>query len=182
MAPMTDAQIERRARWTYELGRIRWASHVLLFALPLLVVARLIHRPLPLILGIGGALCALSLVLAVVHERYRRAILAGILAGVPALILPFAAQSLGMVQVGPAVFDPCIPACFISGVLAGAFVAGRAAGESRSPSFWFAALAVTALTGALGCSVAGSAGVLGLVAGVAVGATPVLLRTELRRT
>jgi hypothetical protein len=61
------------------------------------------------------------------------------------------------------------------------FVSLRAVGEKHQLSFWLAAVVTTALTGTLGCSVAGSAGVLGLMAGVVAGTAPVVLQAVLRR-
>jgi hypothetical protein len=78
-------------------------------------------------------------------------------------------------------FDLCIPACLVTGALAGVLSAFRAAKEERHWSFWLAALVAAGLTGALGCSVAGKGGILGLVAGLVAGTAPVLVRAELRR-
>lgn len=181
MAPTTDDQIERRGRWTYELGRATWASHVLFWVLPLLLVAQVIGRPTALVLGLGGALAGLAFALAVVHERYARAVFAGVLAGLPAFVLPLMIRSTGNIRLGAAALDPCLPAAFVSGVLAGTFVSVRAVDEKRHLSFCLAAAAAAALIGTLGCSVAGSAGVLGLTAGVVVGTAPAALREELRR-
>jgi hypothetical protein len=181
MAPMTEVQLERHGRWAYELGRARWASHALLFVLPLLLVARGIGRPTVLVLGVGGALSLLAFTLAVVHDRYARAVFAGVLAGLPTLVVPLLSGSIGIVRLCGATVDPCIPASFVSGVLAGVLVSVRASDERRHISFWLAAVGAAALTGTLGCSVAGSAGVLGLMAGVLVGTLPVALRAEMRR-
>jgi len=181
MAPTTDEQIERRGRWAYELGRATWASQVLLLVLPLLLVAQVIGRPTGLVLGLGGTLTGLAFALAVVHDRYARAVFAGVLAGLPAFVLPLLIRNVGIVQLGAAALDPCLPAAFVSGVLAGTFVSVRAVEEKPHLSFFLAATAAAALIGTLGCSVAGSAGVLGLMAGVIVGTAPVALREELRR-
>ena len=181
MALMTESQLERRGRWTYELGRARWASHVLLFILPLVLVAQFIGRPTFLVVGLGGTLSVVAFALSVMHDRYARAVLAGVLAGLPAFIVPLVMSSVGIVRLGGAAIDPCLPASFLSGVVAGVFVSVRAVEEKRHLSFWLTAVAAAALTGTLGFSVAGSAGVLGLMAGVVVGTAPVVLRAELRR-
>jgi hypothetical protein len=181
MALMTEAQLSRHGRIQYEVGRARWASHVVLFVLPLPLIARLIGRPLSLVLSLGGALLGLAFVLAMLHNRYARAVLAGVLAGLPAFAIPLLLRTVGSVQVGGASVDPCVPACFLSGILAGFFISARAVDEKHHLAFWLVAVAATALTGTLGCSVAGSFGVLGLIAGVVVGTAPVLLRAEAHR-
>ena len=120
--------------------------------------------------------------LAMLHDRYARAVRIGVLAGLPAFALPLLVRSLGLVGLGEASLDPCLPASFLSGVLAGVVVSVRAVDEKYHLSFWLAAVATTAVTGTLGCSVAGSAGVMGLMAGVVAGTAPVVLRTALRRS
>ncbi len=182
MAMMSDSQLERRGRRMYELGRARWASQVLLVVLPLILVARIIGRPTALVFALGGTLSLLAFALATAHDRYARAVLAGVLAGLPAFAVPLLLRSMGVVRLCGATVDPCLPATFVAGILAGALVSIRAVDEKRHLSFWLAAVAAAALTGTLGCSVAGSAGVVGLMAGVLVGTAPVVLRAEVRRS
>jgi hypothetical protein len=181
MTRMTESQLERRGRLAYELGRARSAAQVLCLILPLLLVAHFIGRPTVLVLVLGGALSVLAFALAVLHDRYARAVVVGALAGLPAFVLPLVIRSVGIVRLGSTDLDPCLPASFLSGVIAGAFVSARAMDEEHQLSFWLAAVAITALTGTLGCSVAGSAGVIGLMAGVVAGTGPVILRAGLRR-
>ena len=180
MAPMTDDALIRRGRWMYELGRARWASRSLLLVLPLLVVAWLVGRPGTLILALGGMLAATAFGFAMAHDRYARAVRIGVLGGLPALLIPVLARALHLVPLGGGV-DPCVPASFLSGVAAGWVVSRRAAEEARRLSFWTVAVLATALTGSLGCTVAGGSGVVGLMAGVVAGSAPVLLRTAMQR-
>ena len=181
MARMTEARLERRGRLRYELGRAAWASHVLLLVVPVLLAALFLQRPAALVLGIGAVLTVLAFGLAMLHDRYARAVTAGILSAVPALAIPVLFRSLGIVRLGSAVLDPCIPATFVAGVLAGAFVSTRAVEEKHRVSYWLAAILTAGLTGVLGCSVVGDVGVLGLMAGLATGTVPVLVRSGLRR-
>src|SRR5262249_53769493 len=142
MVPMTEARLERRARWAYELGRAAWASHALLLVLPLLLVARLIGRPSGLVFILGGAVAALGFGGAMVHRRYSRAVLAGVLASLPAFALPVIIRSLGIVRLGPMTLDPCIPASIVAGILAGAYLAARTVAEKHRPSYWLVAALV----------------------------------------
>jgi hypothetical protein len=182
MAPVTEARLERGARCAYELGRAAWASHVLLLVLPLLVVALLIGRPPGLVFALGGVVATIAFGAAMLHCRYARAVLAGVLAGLPAFALPVIIRSLGIVRLGPTTLDPCLPASVVSGILAGAYLAARTVEEKHRPSYWLVAAFVAATLGTLGCSVVGGAGVLGLVAGLAVGTLPLVLRTGQRRS
>jgi hypothetical protein len=180
MAPMIDDALFRRGRWMYELGRARWASRSLLLVLPLLVVAWLVGRPGTLILALGGTLAATAFGFAMAHDRYARAVRIGVLGGLPALLIPVLARVLHLVPLGAGV-DPCVPASFLSGVAAGWVVSRRTAEEAQRLAFWTVAVFATALTGSLGCTVAGGSGVVGLMAGVVAGSAPVLLRTAMQR-
>ncbi len=181
MAPMSDQALARRGRRAYELGRARWASRVLGPIAFLLAVAHVIGRPTPLVLGLGTVLAAGGFALAMVHDRYARALRTGLLSGLPAFLLPLIIRSLDLLPVGGAV-DPCVPASFVSGIAAGWIVSRRALDETHRLSFWAAAVATTAVTGTLGCSVAGGGGVLGMIAGVVAGSAPLVLRSALQRS
>jgi hypothetical protein len=182
MVLMTEARLERRARWAYELGRAAWASHALFLVLPLLIVARWIGRPPGLVFVLGGGVAAIALGAAMVHRRYARAVLAGVLAGLPAFALPVIIRGLGIVRLGPMTLDPCIPASIVAGILAGAYLTTRTVEEKHRLSYWLVAAFVAAPLGTLGCSVVGGAGVLGLVTGLAVGTIPLVLGTGARRS
>ena len=69
----------------------------------------------------------------------------------------------------------CLPACVVGGGIAGALIARLAARSGSDPRFLGAALAVMALTGALGCTVSGVFGVLGMLAGVLAAGAPLLV-------
>jgi hypothetical protein len=177
----TDFALARKARWAYELGRLWTASGVLLLVAPLLAVAKAGGRPPVLVFGLGAPIVLISLALASFHDCSARAVRVGIFAALPAFILNLVARELGLLPMAGTLLDPCLPASFVSGVLAGVLVSLRAIEESQPLSFWVAAVVVTALLGTLGCSVAGSGGVLGLMVGVLSGAAAVVLRASLPR-
>lgn len=180
MVPMTDPALARRGRWLYELGRARWAARVLLLVLPLLVVSRLVGRPTLLVVGLGSLLAAIAFGFAMIHDRYARAVRTGLLAALPALLIPVLVRMLHLLPLESEV-DPCIPASFLSGIIAGWVVSRRASEEAHRLSFWTVAVLTAALAGSLGCSVAGGSGVVGLMAGVVAGSAPVLLRAAMQR-
>jgi hypothetical protein len=166
----------------YELGRAAWATHALILVLPLLIVARLIGRPPDLVFALGGPVALIAFGAAMLHRRYARAVLAGVLAGLPAFALPVIIRSLGIVRLGPMTLDPCIPASIAAGILAGAYLAARTVEEKHRLSYWLVAAFVAAPLGTLGCSVVGGAGVLGLVAGLVLGTLPLVVGTGVRRS
>ena len=181
MAPITEQLLARRGRWLYELGRARWASRTVVLVLALLVVARLIGRPAGLVLGLGVVLAIAGFALSMLHDRWARAFRVGVLAGLPAFLLPLLIRSLDLLPRGTGI-DPCVPASFLSGVAAGWFVSRRALEEEHRLPFWVVAVATTALVGTLGCTVAGGGGVMGMVIGVLAGSAPVALRAGMQRS
>jgi hypothetical protein len=181
MAPITEQLLARRGRWLYELGRARWASRTVVLVLALLVVAHLIGRPAGLVLGLGVVLAIAGFALSMLHDRWARAFRVGVLAGLPAFLLPLLIRSLDLLPRGTGI-DPCVPASFLSGVAAGWFVSRRALEEEHRLPFWVVAVATTALLGTLGCTVAGGGGVMGMVIGVLAGSAPVALRAGMQRS
>ena len=171
----------RYLRVMYELGRLRRSGRMTLVVLPMLGWALFTGRPASLVVPAGVLLLLVAAAATFVHLRQERAVLAGLAAGFPALLLPWAMNSLGLVRIGGTSFDPCVPSCVLAGAIAGAFVALRAARERRHWSFWLTAAAVANALGVLGCSIAGGAGLLGLAIGVVAGTAPVIVRTELSR-
>ena len=152
-----------------------------MLVLPLLIVARLIGRPPALVFTLGGVIVVVAFALAMLHrDRYARAVLAGLLAGLPTFALPVILRSLGILRLGSGDLDPCLPASLVSGILAGAFVAARAGDEKHRRTYWLAAAGMAAAIGTLGCSVVGVAGVLGLLGGFAAGTAPAVVRGNLR--
>ena len=173
---LTDEELVRRARWSYEIGRLRRASWMLVVILPLLSCAWMIGRPAALIVAIGTALTLTGIGGAWLHLQHEKAVLVGVASAVPALLLPWSMRNLGLVAIGGAHVDPCIPACVLAGAFAGAGVAIRANRERRYGSFWLLSAAVASAVSVLGCSVAGGAGLIGLAFGVLTGTAPVLVR------
>jgi hypothetical protein len=74
----------------------------------------------------------------------------------------------------------CLPACVAGGVLAGGIVSFVGVRQRRGIGYWLSASAITLLTGALGCSCVGYAGIGGLAVGF-VGALLVSALSSLGR-
>ncbi|HEX9578856.1 MAG TPA: hypothetical protein VF993_13975, partial [Myxococcales bacterium] len=158
---MSDLVLETRARRAYELGRLRWSLRVAPFILVASAAVVACGRPL----GDSGAICLSLLLLAAglgfAGGSAGRAVVPGLAAGTVALVLPLLVRTLGHVCFGPACMPYCLPASVLGGAVAGALIARQAAGHDRQLPFLLAALALAGLTGALGCTLAGTAGVLG---------------------
>jgi len=167
--------LERRARRAYELGRLRSALRLLPFVVLATVAALASGRPITLALPIGGALLALCLGLSFAGRAPGRAVVPGLLAGGAALVMPLLVATVGHACFGPACMPFCLPACVVGGAIAGAVIARMAVAQGPDPAFLAPALAIAALTGSLGCTISGAAGVVGMLAGVVAAGAPLLV-------
>ncbi|TMA26280.1 MAG: hypothetical protein E6J78_14065 [Deltaproteobacteria bacterium] len=172
---MNDLVLERRARRAYELGRLRSALRLAPFVLAAAAVAVACGRPAGLSCALGAMLLPLTVALAFRGGGAGRGVVPGLLAGTVALAMPLLVQIVGHACIGPACMALCMPSCVVGGAAGGAFIALRARFEERPAPFALAALAVAGLMGALGCTLAGAAGVVGMLAGAVVAGAPVLI-------
>lgn len=169
----SDALLAERARRAYELGRLGRKLPMALFAVPPAVVALRVC-------GGGGTTIALALLLAAAlvaahwrGEEAARGAGAGLLAGAVAFAVPVVAMGTGLCPLGatPQLLALCCGGGLVSGGVLAVF-ALRGAG--RAPLYLLAGGVVAALTGGLGCLLAGFAGLAGVTAGIALGMTPSL--------
>jgi hypothetical protein len=167
--------LERRARRAYEMGRLRSALRLAPFVVLATGAAVATGRPPALALTLGGILLPLSLGLSFAGGSPGRAVLPGLLAGGAALVMPLLVATVGHACFGPACMPFCLPACVVGGGIAGAVIARTAVAQGPEPAFLGPALAIAALTGSLGCTISGAAGVIGMLAGVVAAGTPLLI-------
>jgi hypothetical protein len=179
MAPI-ETLLKLRARRAYELGRLRWSLRFAPGVIAAAAAAVAAGRPAPVSCAFAAVLLPLVVALAYAGGSVGRAVIPGLESGAAALAMPLLVGTLGRACFGPACMFLCLPACVVGGALAGAFIARRAAREEREPGFVLAALAVAGLTGAMGCTMAGLAGVGGMLAGVVLGGAPVLIANRAR--
>lgn len=174
-----QAAASRRARWAYELARLRAA---LWGVVPLVVVAAaaatLSHRT-GAALGFGAVAVLVAGIMLWYGRAPQRAVLPGLAAGVVPLVLALCANHAHACG-AELCATMCVPACTVGGVIAGAAVAIVALRRRASAGFWGSAAAVAVAVGAMGCSCVGRSGVFGLVAGFAVGTLPGLVRRLVR--
>jgi hypothetical protein len=117
---------------------------------------------------------------------WRRGSLAGMLAGLPPLVMPHVVAVLGhrvhcaQCDAGPTL--GCLLACFATAGVVGTAVGIYASRDGAPRRFALAAIATAALVGMLGCTTTGMIGaagvVIGLVAGGVTGWTLVLQRAR----
>jgi len=169
---MDSTDLLRRARFSYELGRLRVALPGLAAAAAL--VAYVLNRPHQSQAPLLAALLVVGALGAGLWRRASaRAVLPGLAAGLVPLFVPALAMRAGM---GCGLRDCttlCLVSCLAGGIVAGGVIAWRSTtlAEGRR-AFLAVAGAVGTLAGALGCLEFGAFGLLLLVAGFAVILSP----------
>lgn len=165
MNPEELADVQKRLRRAYELARLRRA--LLAFAPILVLVAGAtviggryaVAMPTGVLLFVGG-------VFALWYGRDPgRGVLPGAVGGSLALVLALCANQMGHLCTGERCMSWCLPACVAGGVIAGGIVSFVGLRQRRGGGYWLTASAITLLTGVLGCSCVGYAGVGGLALG-----------------
>ncbi len=174
-----DELLPTRARRAYELGRLSSQAGALLWAAPLVCFT--------LVMGHHSGWTWLNFLLletAIVAMRWRggdfgRAVVPGLVGGSLAFALPLLACQVSLCAVGPS--PRLVFVCVGAGVLAGAVLTTRAlTRESRSVTFIVSAGTVAALAAAMGCAMAGWAGIAGMLAGLALAGSPALALARAR--
>lgn len=174
------SRVQQRARVRYEVRR---ALHALLGVLPMLVVIGLAcsvaHRPMSALV-FGVATAAVGAFMLWYGRDPQRAVLPGIAAGMVPLVFALCANRIGHVCTDSSCMMMCLPACTLGGVVAGLAVASVGNQRRAGLAFWLSASGLALLTGAMGCSCIGYAGVAGLAVGYVAGLVPTLLRRLFR--
>jgi hypothetical protein len=163
----------RSARRAYERDHLVGAIRGIAIAGALCVVAFGLHASTPLALAVASVLAATLGALGWRGGSLRRGAFAGVLAGLPPMIVSSVVTTLATgghcASCGTVATWQCTLACLGTSALVGAFV-GYQAISDRSPSrFAGAAITTAALTGLLGCATMGLGGALGVVIGLVAG-------------
>jgi hypothetical protein len=169
------------ARRAYERARLGGA---LLAAWPVpivLAIAAILHEHIgAAALICGGALAAVLVIASWRGESWRRGALAGVLAGLPPLIVPAVMLTLRG-QVHCAGCTPsmsamlaCTLICLTTAIASGVAVGLRAVRDPSPVRFAASALAVAAVIGLMACGATGLGGAAGVVVGLAAGGIPAL--------
>ncbi len=168
-------KLERRARGGYERARIGWSLAGMVPVLLVIIAAALLGKRPSSAALFGGALFATGTMVLWRGGELRLALWPGVLSGLIPLTCALIANHTHICAGGHCT-TMCLPACSAGGIVAGLAVSFIATRRNLSWGFWAAASAVSLLTGAMGCSCIGYAGVVGLVAGFSLGLMPQLLR------
>jgi hypothetical protein len=175
---LSEAVLVARARRAYERGRWGRAARVVPFVIAAAVLAAACGRPVEVCAWLAAAVAALSIGLGVAGGGAGRAVLPGLSGGSAALAMPLLVRTFGPACFGPSCMSLCFPSCIAGGAVAGVLIGMRARGEERGLAFVAPALVVAGLLGALGCTLAGAAGVVGMAAGAIAAGTPILIATR----
>ncbi|HVY26129.1 MAG TPA: hypothetical protein VHB79_06235 [Polyangiaceae bacterium] len=180
MASDNLSLIERRVRRKYEWARARRAFWGFTPVLLIVAAAAALAKRPGSTLTFGALMFALGVAALWYGRDVRKAVLPGVALGLIPLVLALCANHMHHVCMGDACMSVCLPACTAGGLVAGIGMAIVGQRQRLGVGYWLAASAITLLTGAMGCSCVGYAGVLGLAAGFGVGLLPALARKLLR--
>jgi hypothetical protein len=180
------ATSESRARWAYELGRLRLGVRQAWPLLALVPLALALHEGSGLgqTVAVGGLTLLVATAFGWRGQGLGRGARFGFLVGAPLPFIPSIAMwghtdccAPGMHGVLSACssFSACLVACSIAGLTAGVLVGWRAARDPHGSGFAIGAGAVAGLLGVLGCTMVGVLGMIGVVGGLVLAAPPVLL-------
>jgi hypothetical protein len=167
MNPEELEAVQKRIRRAYELSRLR---HALVGFAPIIVlvgVAAVIGERHDVAVPAGLMLFAGGVIALWYGREPGRGVLPGAIGGSFAFVLALCANQMGHFCTGERCMSWCLPACVAGGVLAGGIVSFVGVRQRRGIGYWLSASAITLLTGALGCSCVGYAGVGGLTIGFA---------------
>ncbi len=182
---MDEVLLAAAARRAYELGRVRRGLRRAAFTLPLTLLplqhCAEVGRVTEALVG-GTALLLLVALFTWRGQGYGRGVAPGLVAGLGPLLLPLLARWTGVLCA--ATVCGVLPLASVVGGLAGglALGAGSFARRPRGPSYWFAAVALTATLGTVGCLHIGLAGLAAMGLGLTVGTlAPLAVRAAMAR-
>jgi len=168
------ARLRQRARWAYELARLRRASIGIAPLLPVVGIAACIARSPGPPLWLGVATIAAGVAMFWYGLDPQRAVVPGIAAGLAPLVLALCATHVHVCG-ADGCYSLCMPACVVGGVAAGFAVAFMANQRQAGARFLLSASTLALLTGAIGCACLGVSGVVGLTLGFVTGMSTGLL-------
>ncbi len=168
-----SSDVLRRARRAYERDHVLGGLRGIAIAAALCVVAFGLHASTPLAWAMAGLLAATLGALGWRGGSLRRGAFAGVLAGVPPMIVSSVVMTLARgghcPECGTVATWECTLACLGTSAIVGALVGYQAISDRSPARFAGAAIATAALTGLLGCATMGLAGALGVVIGLVAG-------------
>ena len=167
-------QVLSRVHRAYEGAHVATAARGVALALAVTVAAVALHRTSNTSWIVAIALAATLAGLAWRGGAWRRGGFAGVLAGLPPLIVPTLVIALTSptLHCDGCATTPmwwCVLSCFAASSIVGALVGHRATLDRSPVRFAAAALSTASLTGLLGCGTIGLGGAAGVVIGLVAG-------------
>jgi len=166
-------RVLRRVRFAYERARVLDGARGLAIAAGVCVLAVGLHRITSTSWLVAGLLAASLGALGWRGGSVRRGAFAGVLAGLPPLIVPSIVYALSQhghcAGCGTAAAWPCMLSCIATSTAVGMLVGHRAARDASPRQFAVSAIATASLTGLLGCGTVGLGGAIGVVFGLVAG-------------
>lgn len=173
------SRLATRARLAYELGGLRLGLWTAWPVLPLTLLSCRCCGPQVVTLSLALILLVGVVGLVAKSRELGRAVRLGLLAGGLCAALPMAVKLLQLCSVVGC--RPMSQFCLYGGLLSGVILGHRAFRiETHRARFFGVAGGIAALAGAIGCTVAGVAGVLGMALGVIFASTPFFLFARAR--
>src|SRR5690349_11083454 len=162
MVSIDLAAIERRSKRRYEWARARRALWGFAPSLLVVAAAAAFAKHSVSTLAFGAAMFAFGVLALWYGRNVRRAVLPGLALGLVPLVVALCANHFHHACMGGACVSVCLPACTAGGLLAGIGMAVVGRRQQQGVLYWLAASSIAVLTGAMGCSCIGFAGVAGL--------------------
>jgi hypothetical protein len=164
---LSEPLLKAHALRAYEHGRVLRALLRAVALLPVFWIAWLAPHASSLLLVPAVPLMGSVIALSIRGRSAGRAVPFALSMGFVSLLLPLAVRALGHACDSTACASLCLPACVLGGAITGGALAFFARSEpsiSDRREFLLASLFLAALPGALGCAVAGGAGIVGMIA------------------
>ena len=164
----------RRVKRAYEVSHLASAARAVAVSAVLVIVALGLYRVTRATYLVATALAITMAVFAWRGGSWRRGAFAGVLAGLPPLVIPSIAWTLSSSaghcsNCETSATLPCLIACFGTGSLVGILVGYRAISDSSPRRYALAAITTAALGGLLGYGTTGLGGATGVVIGLVAG-------------
>lgn len=167
----------RLARRAYERGRLRLGVLPALLTLLFTLISLSLGREALYSVAIGAALSAFAFLFSYRGGVLGRAVLPGLVAGMPPLLLPWVLRSVGHYCASGSCHSLCLLGCVSGGLVAGFLLGKWATNQKARYTFLAASGSLAAGAGLLGCTMAGAAGMVGMTAALLVSSVPILMLT-----
>lgn len=176
MTPSDQIALRSRALKAYERGRLAHALGHVPFVLAMVALSLVAGDKPSISIAAGGALMLLAVAFSWRGVALGRAVVPGLIAASPPLVLPLLMRSGGHCCVDGICWSWCMLGCMSGGLLAGLVVGLSAASERRERGlFLCAATSLAGIGGVLGCAVAGAAGMIAVTVVALAASVPVTL-------